>query len=267
MPIRIEAEGAVLRIVLARPDVGNAINADLVNHLLEAAGQTIRGERDGSVRALLLLAEGPNFCTGGDISSFRSDDPGEDPGMRVGALASAFHRALLAISSLPVPVVAGVRGWVAGAGIGLACAGDVVVCGTSTRMRPAYISLGLSPDGGVSWRLARALGRARALDVLLGDGVLTADEALAGGLVSRVVADDTVDDVAADLARGLADGPTAAMVRIRNLVDHAAHTSLVEQLSLEADAIAVSAREAAGQEGIRAFLERRPPRFQGATGR
>jgi 2-(1,2-epoxy-1,2-dihydrophenyl)acetyl-CoA isomerase len=264
MSVRIESDGLVLRVVLARPDIGNAIDGDLVNGLMEAVDQAIRGENDGSVRALLLLAEGPNFCTGGDIRTFRCDDPGLDPGMLVGALAESFHRALLAITSLPVPVIAGVRGWVAGAGIGLACAGDVVVCGTSTRMRPAYISLGLTPDGGVSWRLARALGRARALDVLLSDGVLTAAEAQAGGLVSRVVADNDVDGAAANLARGLAKGPTAVMVRIRDLVDRAALTGLGEHLDVEADAIAVSAGDAAGREGVCAFLERRPARFAGA---
>ena len=104
------------------------------------------------------------------------------------ALAGELHELVRALVEVPVPVVAAVRGWAAGAGMSLALAADVAVAGVSTRLRPAYPAIGLSPDGGLTWTLPRAVGAARARHILLTDRVIAADEALALGLVAVVVA-------------------------------------------------------------------------------
>ena len=152
----------------------------------------------------------------------------------------------------PVPVVAGVQGAVAGAGIGLVGACDIVICARATKIRPAYGALGFSPDGGTSWALARSLGAPRALDLMLTNGALTAAEAHLNGLVARLVEDEDLRATAVAVAHEIAEGPIRAMVRTRALVRGAAIRTLEEQLDDEARLIAESAADPEGREGVRA---------------
>ena len=145
------------------------------------------------VGAVLLAGEGPHFCVGADVGALAGTGAGAaDPRAAVQALAGELHDLVRALAEVPVPVVAAVRGWAAGAGMSLVLAADVAVAGVSTRLRPAYPAIGLSPDGGLTWTLPRAVGPARARHILLTDRVIAADEALALGLVAVVVADDEV---------------------------------------------------------------------------
>jgi 2-(1,2-epoxy-1,2-dihydrophenyl)acetyl-CoA isomerase len=163
-----------------------------------------------------------------------------------------------------VPVLAGVHGAVAGAGLGLIGACDVVVCARSTKLRPGYGALGFSPDGGSSWALARALGAPRALELMLTNGTLSAADAHLFGLVGRLVEDDELRASAIALAHQIAAGPIRAMVRTRALVRRAAIRTLEEQLDDEAQLIAESAADPEGREGVRAFVEKRAPDFRNA---
>ncbi len=140
----------------------------------------------------------------------------------------------------------------------------MVVCARSTKIRPAYGAIGLSPDGGTSWALTRALGAARALDLMLTNGTLTAADAHLFGLVGRLVEDEDVHESTLALAHQIAAGPVRAMVRTRALVRQAAIRTLDEQLDDEARLIAESAADPEGREGVRAFVEKRPPDFRGA---
>jgi 2-(1,2-epoxy-1,2-dihydrophenyl)acetyl-CoA isomerase len=158
-----------------------------------------------------------------------------------------------------------VHGAVAGAGIGLIGACDIVVCARSTKIRPAYGAIGFSPDGGSSWALARALGAPRALELMLTNGTLNAADAHLFGLVGRLVEDDELRDAAIALAHEVAAGPIRAMVRTRELVRRAATRTLDEQLDDEARLIAESAADPEGREGTRAFVEKRTPDFRGAV--
>jgi 2-(1,2-epoxy-1,2-dihydrophenyl)acetyl-CoA isomerase len=168
------------------------------------------------------------------------------------------------VLACPVPVIAGIHGAVAGAAIGLVGACDVVLCARSARIRPAYGAIGLSPDGGTSWFLTRALGAPRALDLMLTNGTLTAAEAHITGLVARLVEDEDLHSTAIAVAQELAAGPVRAMVRTRTLVRRAATRTLDEQLDDEARLIAESAADPEGREGVRAFVEKRAPDFRGA---
>jgi len=266
--VRVERDGDVLHAVLDDPDAGNVIGHELAQGLM-AAVEDVEAPDDGdpAVRCLLLTASGPNFCLGGDIRFFSqgSDEAATDVGDKIGALAQGLHVALRRLRDVPVPLVTAVQGWAAGAGIGLALAGDVVLLAESARMRPGYVGLGFSPDGAVSWRLARSLGPARATDVLMNNGTLTAPEVLAAGLASRVVPDDELADAALSAARSLAAGPTRALLRTRDLVRAAGSASLDEHLDAEAVAIAACAGEPDGLEGVAAFLEKRRPSFTGAA--
>jgi 2-(1,2-epoxy-1,2-dihydrophenyl)acetyl-CoA isomerase len=251
-----EVDGDVWRMTLDRPEAGNALDPTLARQLAEALR-----ERPAETRTVLLLANGPRFSVGGDISYFAG---AEDPGAQVGQLAHDWHEVVRLLINCPVPVVAGVQGAVAGAAVGLIGACDIVVCARSTKIRPAYLGIGFSPDGGSSWALTRALGAPRALDLMLTDGALTASEAHTFGLVSRLVEDSALHAEAIALAQQVAAGPVRAMVRTRELVRKAAVRTLDEQLDEEARLIAESAADAEGREGVRAFLERRVADFRNA---
>lgn len=202
------------------------------------------------VGAVLLAGEGSHFCVGADVGALAAPDTD------VRGLAGELHELVRAVVEVPVPVVAAVRGWAAGAGMSLALAADLAVAGVSTRLRPAYPAIGLSPDGGLTWTLPRAVGAARARHILLTDRVLDADEALALGLVATVVADDRVAAEAEALAQRLADGPVRALARTKRLLHDGAGRDLADQLDAEADAIAESVADE-GREGVAAFLDRR----------
>lgn len=251
-----EVDGDVWRITLDRPETGNAIDPALAEEL--TAALTSRPE---GTRAVLILGNGPRFCVGGDVHSFAG---AADPAAFVGQLAHDWHEVIRLVLQTPVPVVAGVHGAVAGAGLGLIGACDVVVCARSTRLRPAYGGIGFSPDGGSSWALSRALGAPRALELMLTDGTLNAADAHLFGLVGRLVEDDDLRDAAVALAHQVAAGPIRSMVRTRALVRRAATRTLDEQLDDEAQLIAESAADAEGREGVRAFVEKRSPDFRNA---
>ena len=213
------------------------------------------------VGAVLLAAKGPHFCTGADVGVFATKGAdGADIRSSVQELAGELHDLVRALVEVSVPVVAAVPGWAAGAGMSLVLAADIAVAGVSTRLRPAYPAIGLSPDGGLTWTLPRAVGAARARHILLTDRVLDADEALALGVVAVVVPDDEVAAEAQALAERLANGPTRALGRTKRLV-RAGHDDLDTRLDAEVHAIAESTADAEGREGVAAFRERRPPSF------
>jgi 2-(1,2-epoxy-1,2-dihydrophenyl)acetyl-CoA isomerase len=249
-------DGDVWQVTLDSGETGNALDLAMAEQLVAAFA-----DRPAGTRAVLLTAKGERFCVGGDVRGFAA---AEDLPGHVAALAAAWHQVVRAVLYCPVPVVAGVRGAVAGAAIGLLGACDLVVCGRSLKLHPGYGTLGLSPDGGTSWALTRALGAPRALELMLTDGVLNAADAHTFGLVARLVDDEVLAEESAALARQIAAGPVRAMVRTRSLVRHAAVRSLEDQLDEEARLIEESARDPEGREGVQAFAQKRQPDFRGA---
>jgi 2-(1,2-epoxy-1,2-dihydrophenyl)acetyl-CoA isomerase len=208
--------------------------------------------------AVLLTSEGANFCTGGDVRAFAAAD---DRGAYVRCLAERFHVFLTALVQCPVPVVAGVGGWAAGAGMSIVCGTDLAVAGRSTRLRPAYPGIGFSPDGGMTWTLPRIVGAGRARHILLADQVLDAEAGLAAGIFCAVVDDAELSAAAERTAHRMAQGPTAALGRIKRLLAASPDAALADQLAAEARAIAASAAGPEGAEGLAAFGEKRVPHF------
>jgi 2-(1,2-epoxy-1,2-dihydrophenyl)acetyl-CoA isomerase len=228
---------------------------------MEMAEQLALAIENNDAAAIVLLAEGEHFCLGGDVTAFAA---AADPERFVGDLARAFHRVVIAMRSAGAPVVVGLRGWAAGAGMSLVLAGDVVVAGESAMMRPAYPGIGLTPDGGMSWTLPRTVGQRRALSILLGNQVLTAGQAHELGIIDDVVPDAVVDTQALAFAHRLTDGPTSALAGIKRLLLEGAYRTLGEQLEAEADSIGARAAMPEGREGVSAFMDRRKPDFRTA---
>jgi 2-(1,2-epoxy-1,2-dihydrophenyl)acetyl-CoA isomerase len=247
-------EGGVLTITLNRPDVLNAFNADLHR----ALGAALKDARAEDVRAVVITGAGRGFCVGQDLTEFR-----EAAGDIAGRLRGSYHPNILAIRALEKPVIAAVNGPAAGAGLSLACACDVRLASDEATFVPAFINIGLVPDSGSTYLVRRLLGTARAFEWMSSGRRLTAAEAHAWGLVSEVVEADRLQARAAELAGELAALPTRGIALTKRLFDHAEHTTLEEQLELEAQLQAAATRTHDFAEGVAAFLEKREPRFEG----
>lgn len=252
--VKLAFVGDVARIGLARPDRGNALDLSCVRALRDAVAKLGTATDFGAV---VLYGEGENFCVGGDLQAFAD---ATDPRGFLAELAATAHEALLGLRGLEVPLITAVRGACAGAGIGFALAGDIVLASRDVRFRVSYTGAGLSPDCGVSWSLTRTIGSARASDLILTNRLVDAEQAERYGLVSRVADGDVVSEVF-KLAETLAAGPRDAFAKSVRLVRDAHETPLAQHLDAEAAGISELAGTAEGQEGIRAFLERRRPDF------
>jgi 2-(1,2-epoxy-1,2-dihydrophenyl)acetyl-CoA isomerase len=247
-------DGAVLTITLNRPDVLNALNADLHRALAGALKEA--GADD--VRAVVITGAGRGFCVGQDLSEFR--EAAGDIGER---LRDNYHPNILALRTLEKPVLAAVNGPAAGAGLSFACACDLRLAAQSATFVPAFINIGLVPDSGGTYFVRRLLGTARAFEWMTSGRRLGAAEALEWGLVSEVVEDDRLAERAAERAAELAALPTRGVALTKRLFDHAENATLEEQLELEAQLQAVATETADFREGVAAFLEKREPRFEG----
>lgn len=249
-PVLLTTSAGVAVVTLNRPEASNALNLELVEALDEAVS---RVEADGSSRVMVLLGSGPRFCAGGDVSAMAS---AMDRGGFLRLLAEAAHAVVRRIDALTVPVVTGVQGAAAGAGLALALASDLVVAGKATRFVSGYTGLGLTPDCGTSWLLPRAVGTGRALEMTLTNRALTATEARDWGIVTRVCAEADVATEALALAQSLAGGPVTALGATRALVRGAWSRRLDESLDVERDAIASSGAGAEAGALIDTFLRR-----------
>jgi 2-(1,2-epoxy-1,2-dihydrophenyl)acetyl-CoA isomerase len=256
--LRVAVDGALARLDLARPDAAHAIDLRMARELRDAAVQI---DRDPRVRALLIGSSGKMFCAGGDLAHFRAQ--GDALSAELREVTTHLHGAISLLARLRVPVVAAVNGSVAGAGIGLVCAADLVVAAASARFTLAYTRVGLAPDGGATWFLPRLVGTRRAFELLLCNRALSAAEALDWGIANEVVPDEQLAERAQALARNLADGPTAAFASVKRLLQSGSSESLEAQLDHESRAIADAAGSADAREGMAAFFDKRPPKFQG----
>ncbi|WP_460062514.1 enoyl-CoA hydratase/isomerase family protein [Streptomyces sp. YKOK-I1] len=249
-PVRCEYEEGVVRIVLARPERANAVDLATARAFGAAVDRAARDD----VRAVVVLGEGRRFCAGGDVAAMAA---APDRPAYLERLATEFDEVLRRLAALPKPVVAGVRGAVAGAGLALMLSCDVIVSGASTKFVMAYADIGLTPDCGVSHLLPRAIGQQRALELALTGRVLTAAEAADWGLVSEVVDDESADARAVRLAERLAAGPAHALGQTRLLL-RSQHPTREETGREEARVIARAVGGTEAKTLVDAFVARGP---------
>ncbi len=252
--VEVTRDGGVTTIALNRPDVLNALNA--ATHA--ALARALDDARDPDVRAVVLTGAGRGFCVGQDLREFR-----ESAGDIADRLRSTYHPNVVRIRALEKPVIAAVNGPAAGAGLSLACACDLRLAADSATFVPAFINIGLVPDSGGALFIQRLLGPARAFEWMASGRSLTAAEAHAWGLVSEVVERDALMSRAAELAADWAARPTRGVALTKRLFEFAERAPLHDVLELEAELQAEATRTDDFREGVAAFLEKRPPRFEG----
>jgi 2-(1,2-epoxy-1,2-dihydrophenyl)acetyl-CoA isomerase len=256
--IAYTAEQGIGHISLHRDDGLNAINYRMTEELLDAS---IRSSEDPRVRVILIDGDGPNFCGGGDLDTLSAASDHLPEQFR--RQTAFFNTAISNLARSAVPVVVAVHGNVIGGATALLGAGDIVLAAASTKFRLAFTSLGLTPDGGASFFLARLVGERRALELILTNRRFGAEEAERWGLVTRQVGDGELRAEAMALATRLAAGPSLAFGRARKLIRDAWDNTLETHMRLETEVIADMAQSADAREGIQAFLEKRRPTFGG----
>lgn len=230
--------------------------------------QALAGLRDlPQLRALLITGRGRGFSVGADLAGFarhlEATDPGPVLSHEVGELMRRMNRVLLELRALPVPVVCAINGAAAGGGAGLALVGDVVLAARSSYFYLPFLpALGLVPDMGLSWLLPRLLGSARTIGLALLGERLSAEKAAEWGLIWDCVDDEELPARARSVAERLAALPTHAIIEARAVLEASTHNNLSEQMEYERQRQQFLIRDPAFAEGVRAFLERRSPRFQ-----
>ena len=249
--VLLDVHDRVATVTLSRPDSYNALTLEVARELLSAA---LRCEADPEIRAVVLTGAGKHFCFGGDLRAMR--EQGDAAPGYLNELTTHLHAAISAFTRMRAPVIAAINGTAAGAGVGLVCAADLALCARGSRFSLAYTGVGLAPDGSVSFLLPRIVGRRRAMELLLLNRVLSAEEALAWGLVNQVLDDAELVTQSQALAAKLAAGPTEAFGATKRLMG-ASSPGLESQMALEGRTIAAMSSHPHGREGIAAFIEKR----------
>ena len=254
--LKFEKDGKVTRLILNRPEVHNALNMGLVNELSEALEEC---ERDDSTKVILLKGEGRSFCSGADLKQFFEFISGSGNAMEYGL---KIHFSILKkMRNLPKPVIAEVKGYSIGAGLGLVLATDYAVAARSSVFSCGFILIGLSPDSGTSFFIPRSVGFKRAFELMSTGRRFSAEEALEYGFVTEVVDDERLEERVEEVVRLYLNRPRIALGNLKKLLNVTHSNSLDEHLSFELNLAMLSTLSKDFAEGVRAGLEGKAPKF------
>jgi 2-(1,2-epoxy-1,2-dihydrophenyl)acetyl-CoA isomerase len=251
-------DDGLLTITMNRPDRRNALHPDMTRGLVEAAR---RAAEDQAVRAVLLKGAGGTFCVGGDVKAMAVAEP-KPLEERVAMLRKGMEVSRI-LHQMQKPVVAQLDGAAAGAGLSIALACDLRIASQSVKITTAFAKVGFSGDFGGTYFLTQMLGSAKARELYLLSPVLSAQDALALGMVNRVVPDAEIDAAAREMALSLAQGPSVTLGYIKRNINNAEHLSLEACFDAEAMHHSRSGETADHKEAAKAFVEKRKPVFVG----
>ena len=258
--ISYELKGNIAIIAFNDPKTMNACGVDTAQELLHALEKAA-----GEARCTVITGNGRGFCSGanlGKVSGPSLSHPGSKPDAGR-PLDTHYNPLIIAIREHPHPVITAVNGAAAGVGCSIGLMGDLVLAARSAYFLQAFRRIGLVPDGGSTWLLARTVGRVRAMEMALFGEKLPADKALEWGMVNKVVDDSELMTTAMEWAETLANGPTVALAGTRKLIWDACESDFGEALHAERLAQRTAGRTKDFAEGVKAFLEKRPAEFKG----
>jgi 2-(1,2-epoxy-1,2-dihydrophenyl)acetyl-CoA isomerase len=247
--------GGVATLTLQRPGLSHALRTDLLAQVEAVAA-------DDSVRAVLITGTGRAFCVGQDLAEHLEALKG-DAATSLNVVVEEYNPLILALAALRVPVVVAINGACAGAGLGIALAGDLRIAAAGAKFTTAFTGVGLSSDSALASRLVHSVGGSRATQLLLTPDPFTAETAEQWGLVHRVVPAEEVLAEGQALAAKLAAGPTAAYRAVKSVLASAATDSLEDTLALEAQLQSELGKTSDHLEAVTAFMEKRSPEFTG----
>jgi len=256
--IRVERDNALTTITLNRPDRLNAMPPQMADEI----GQVFYDL--GDTRAVLITGEGKGFCSGADLSARGDGGALGSKGGSHQALSQHYNPMILLIVRAEVPVICAVNGPAAGVGCSLALAADFTIAAKGAYFLQAFVNIGLVPDGGSTWLLTRAIGRARATRMMMLGEKIGGEQAEQWGLVYKCVEDDALMDEARALGEKLASGPTLAYNHIKRNIATATDGDLQQVLLVEAEAQRIAGTSDDAREGGLAFLQKRKAEFKGS---
>jgi len=257
--ILLEEADGIATITMNRPEKLNAMAFDSLDQFV-ALLDRVRDE--ATARVLVVTGKGRAFCSGADLSGDDHDPDARFPDRGIG-LERGHNLVFERMRYMPIPIICAVNGGAAGGGCGYALAGDIVVAARSAYFLQPFANIGLVPDVGATWLLPRLIGKARATAMMMLGERIPAETAAEWGLIWQVVDDDALMDTAYALARKLAAGPTVAYDLMRQGIADAMEMSLSQTLGMERRNQRIAGRTADHREGVAAFLEKRPPKFEG----
>ena len=256
--LTLERRDGVATLTLNRPDAYNALNLELGRELFHAV---LELDEDPAVRCVVVTGAGKAFCAGGDVKDFADNLP--RIGVLVKELTTYLHGAVSRLCRSDKPVIAMVNGLAVGAGMGMCVMCDMRVAAESARFSTGYVRVGLVPGDGDTYFLPRLVGAAKALELLWTADFIEAPEAHRLGIVQRLAPDAQLKDVTYALARQIADGPQIPVRMIKRLVYQSLRLDLRTHLDLVSSHMSIVRQTADHAEGVAAFKEKRPPKFQG----
>ena len=243
----------ICTITLNRPEVYNAINENIAKELYEAL---VEAANDPEARAIVLTGSGKAFCSGADLKVDLKNTFGE-------VLRKRYNPIIVVIRNMSKPVICKLNGIAVGAGCSLALACDMIIASEEAALSEIFINIGLIPDAGSSFFLPRLIGPAKAFELFASGRKISASEALAIGMVNKVVAATELDSATEILARHYANTPTVAISLIKKMINKSYNSSLEEMLETEAEYQDLAGNTDDFREGVSAFLEKRKPEFKG----
>ena len=248
----------IATITLSRPENANALNLKMAEELHEIS---ITCCTNADIRAVILTGEGKMFCAGGDLHQFK--EAGDEKEALLLRMATILHAAVTRFANMDAPLIVAVNGAAGGGGFSMMLAGDFVIASSKAKLVSAYTASGLTPDGSSTFYLAKHVGLLRAKELMFTNRVLTAQEGIEWGLVSRVVEPDELMNEAMDMARTFATGPTKSYGRLKRMMQTAFSDPMESQLEKETQGIASMMATRDGPHGLEAFLNKQKPEFEG----
>jgi enoyl-CoA hydratase/carnithine racemase len=254
--VLFKKEGDIAIVTLNRPEKYNAVNDDLVDGINESIAKV---QKDDSIRAMVITGAGKGFCSGADMNTFGNITPEEGRTY----LTNTYGPLMRNLTTLKKPIIAAINGTAAGVGASIALACDFRVMSENSGLLYAFINIGLGPDGGASWLLARQVGYSRALQIAVEGEKIKGEECHRLGLTNKLVENDAIVSTAIDWAHRIAKLPTLAVGITKEDMFHAMDNDLYSTIAFEAERQTAAFASHDLVEGVSAFLQKRKPKFIG----